>query len=224
MTPRKKPSLSKKSAPKVQHARKVTTVQTKKISQIQAKKISTQTKKSFTIRSLHLGTHFAIASSAIAVLLVLGFFDRATFSTLLGHASENAVTATIGLEYDAPLSLAVLFARKDGAGYVSIANKSDQTIHVSTPSTWSRTEVTGVPLSSVTQEIPVFGFTRWSLPPHAGVRMLMPEAPASVFFDSPSAATAAVELQTIDLTTLDVSNKVLLVQKQALVSLWGNGN
>lgn len=191
----------------------------RKLTPVQAKREAT--KKTFTIRSLHLGTHFAIAGSAIAVLLLLGYVDRGTFSTLRSFAVEQN-TATIGLEFDAPLSLSVLVARKEDSGYTSIANKSDKAIHVSTPAAWSRLEVTGAPLSAVTQEIPVFGFTRWTLPARAGIRFMVPSAPGALFFDSPSLSTAVVEVQSIDLTTSQVTSKVVLVQKRALVSLWGN--
>jgi hypothetical protein len=189
-----------------------------KVSAVQAKRVAT--KKTFTIRSLHIGTHLAIAGSAIAVLLLLGYVDRNTFATLASHATGQSNTATIGLEHDQPLKLSVIIARKDGAGYASITNNTPNTVHISTPSAWNRVEVTGAPITSVVQEIPVFGFTRWTLPPNAGIRLFMPSVPDAVFFDSPSPVTAAVELQAVDLNTSLVNNRVVLVQKQALANLW----
>lgn len=171
-------------------------------------------------RNLHLGMHAIIAGSAICVMLLLGVIERNTFSTLQGDA-EDAVPVTIGLEHDGPLSMSILFARKESAGYVSITNQSSETIHINLPSNWSRTEVTGADLKDVTQDIPVFGFSKWKLPGKAGMKLLMPEAPSAVFFDSVSASTAAIDLKTIDLATLGVTNKVVLVQKQTLVPLWG---
>ncbi len=170
-------------------------------------------------RSLHLGMHLIIAGSAIAVLLLLGIIERNTFATRGTNA--EVVPSTIGLEHSAPLSLSMLFAKKDHAGYVSITNESNETIHLSVPSDWTRTEVTGADIKDVTHEIPVFGFTRWTLPGKAGIKMLQPESPAAIFFDSQSQATAAVDVKSIDLTTMSVSNKVVLVQKQTLVPLWG---
>jgi hypothetical protein len=171
-------------------------------------------------RSLHLGMHLIIAGSAICVILLLGVIEKNTFATKLSNA-EDAVPATIGIEHNAPLSMSILFARKEGAGYVSITNQSSETIHINLPSSWSRTEVTGTTLKEVTQDIPVFGFSRWTLPGKAGMKLLMPSAPNAVFFDSTSTSTAAIDLKAIDLTTLGVSNKVVLVQKQTLVPLWG---
>jgi hypothetical protein len=205
-------------------AKKVAAVPVKQISKAEAKVIATRTKKTFTIRSLHLGTQLAIAASAMVVLLALGYVQRGTFSTLLTHASSEPVTATIGIENDDPLSLAILFARKEASSYVSISNKSIQTIHVSVPSSWTRLEVTGAPLSEVTQDIPVFGFTRWTLPPRAGMRMAAPVVPDNLFFDSPSKATTAIDLRTVNLDTSAVSSRTVLVQKQTLVPLWTTGD
>lgn len=170
-------------------------------------------------RGLHLGMHLLIAGSAVAVLVLLGVVERNTFATRISDAADD-VPATIGLEHTSPLSLSILFARKEHAGYVSIANGSSETIHVNLPSTWTRTEVTGAPLSEVKQEIPVFGFVRWTLPGKAGMKLILPKAPGAVFFDSVSPATAAIDLKTIDLVTLNVSNRMVLVQKQTLVPLW----
>ncbi len=179
-------------------------------------KTITSAKKS---HKLHVGIHLLIAGSAIAVLIFLGVLERNTFVTRMSDAADD-VPSTIGLEHSAPLSLSILFARKENAGYVSINNGSSETIYINLPSSWSRTEVTGAQLSEVKQEIPVFGFVRWTLPGKAGMKLILPNAPSAIFFDSVSAATAAIDLKTIDLVTLNVSNKVVLVQKQTLVPLW----
>ncbi len=173
-------------------------------------------------RSLHLGMHAIIAGSAICVMLLLGVLERNTFVTKQSSA-EDAVPATIGIEHNAPLSMSILLARKEQAGYVSITNQSSGTIHINLPSVWTRTEVTGALLKDVAQEIPVFGFSRWTLPGKAGMKLLMPSAPSALFFDSVSASTAAIDLKTIDLTTYDVTNRVILVHKQTLVPLWTSG-
>lgn len=200
------------------------------------KKLSTQTKAKAAIlrtakkptvsvtkksegRGFLIGVQFAIAGSAIAVLVLLAAVERNVFSA---HSSAAAgVPATIGLEHTSPLSLAVLFAKKENAGYVSITNNSTEAIHVSLPSSWTRTEVSGTELKNVTQDIPVFGFSRYALPAGAGMKLLLPEAPPAVFFDSNSSAVTAVDLKTIDLTTSQTDSRVILVQNQSLIPLWG---
>lgn len=172
-------------------------------------------------RGFAIGIHAVIASAAVVALVFLGFIERDIFSTNLSGA-EDAVPVTIGLEHVSPLSLSILFAKKDTAGYVSITNGSAETIHVHLPSSWTRTEVTGTPISEVKKEIPVFGFVRWTLPGKSGMKLLLPESPSIVLFDSTSSSTVAIDLKTIDLTTLAVGNRIVLVQKQGLVQLWGS--
>lgn len=176
-------------------------------------------KGGFSLKKMHLGMHLVIAGSAMAVLLIMSAVDRGTFATGSGNAQEVA-TSTIGLEHGAPLSLTILFARKDGAGYVSIENRSPDAVKISLPSDWKRTEVSGAELKNVAGELPVFGFTRWTLPAHAGIKLSLPAAPDSIFFDSASDTTAIVDMTMVDLPQNLALRKVVLVQKQALVKLW----
>ena len=171
-------------------------------------------------KELHLGMHFIIAGSAIAVMMMLGMIDHARFSTQPSRAAD-ALPSTIGIEHQHPLKLSVLVARKVSAGYVSLISDADETIHVSVPSLWKRSEVTGAQLKDITQDIPVFGFTRWSLPSHAGIKFTLPEVPSALFFDSTSETPTSIDLQTINLTRLRAASQVVLLQSQALVKLWG---
>jgi hypothetical protein len=174
-------------------------------------------------RSANFVAQLVIAGSAIAVLLLLGVIDHVTFRTALGGA-QGGLPVTVGVEHDGPLTLDVLFARKEHAGYASITNASDETIFISTPSSWTRAEVTGAAIADVKQAIPVFGFTRSTLPGHAGIKFMLPdEAPDSVYFDSPAktSTTAAINLQMIDLATLNATSRVVLLKDHALVQLWG---
>ena len=169
-------------------------------------------------RNYHLGIQLAIAGSAVIVLVLLSALERNTFATKPGDAAAPPVT--IGLEHEAPLSLTVLFAKKEKSGYVSLTNLSSEGIFINVPSGWKRSEVTGTDITNVVQSVPVFGFTRYSLPAGAGMKMLLPESPTSVFFDSTSEAITTLDLKTIDLTTSDMNRRILLLQKQLLVPLW----
>ncbi len=202
-------------------SKKLQSVAVVKPLQTQAPKVVVAVKKP--VRSFHFGMHVMIAGSAICALLLLGFLERDIFSTNLSSA-EDVAPVTIGFEHSAPLSLSVLFAKKENAGYVSITNQSSETIYMNVPSSWTRTEVTGANLVDVTKNIAFFGVSRWTLPGRSGMKLLMPSAPSAVIFDSASVATAAIDLKTIDLTTLGVSNKIVLVQQQTLVPLWGKND
>lgn len=168
-----------------------------------------------------IGVQLLIAGCAIALLLVLGIVERTTFSTNPGKAA-SATPVTIGIEHERRTTLNIVFARKGVLGYVSITNMSADDVYLSLPSSWQRTEVVGAPIASVTHEIPVFGFVRWKLPARAGIRLEVDSAPGAVFFDSVAASVTAIDLKMIDLTTDSASSKVILVQKQALVPLWGS--
>lgn len=172
-----------------------------------------------TRKELHLGMHLIIAGSAIAVLMLLGIVDRVTFSTLLSKAAQPS-PVTIGIEHDRPAVLTLMIARKNISGYASIVNESSEGIHVSIPSEWKRIEVTGTALMNVTENVVISGFTRYELPAGAGIKMLLPVAPSSLFFESPSESTAAINLQTIDLRDQSVMNKTMLFKDNALARLW----
>lgn len=187
---------------------------------VAAKKPAAVAAKPAESRGFLIGLQLAIAASAIAVLVLLAAVERNVFST---HPSDAAsVPATIGLEHDSPLSLSILFARKENAGYVSIKNASTEDIHLSLPSSWTKSEVTGTDIKNVTQDIPVFGFSRYALPAGGGMKLLLPSSPDAIFFDSTSSAVTAVDLKTIDLVTSQSDSRVVLVQKQSLVPLWGS--
>ncbi len=190
-----------------------------------SKKVA-ETRKSRTVirsmpeKKMHLGMHLLIAGSAVGVLLLLSTIDRVHFSTLRSRAQESLPT-TIGLEHDLPLKMGIVLARKASTGYASITNDSDAAIRISLPMEWQRTEVTGAPIANVTRDSPVFGFTRYSLPPHTGLKMLLPVAPDALLFESKtSIASAAIDLQTVDLGVNHSSRQIVLLQSQALVTLW----
>lgn len=203
--------------------KKVPAKMMKKGSKAQPTKIITAESRTIisTFKKFRLGTHLLIAGSAIAVLMLLATVERNTFATR-GTNAEDVLPVSIGLEHNSPLSLSVLVARKEKAGYISIANQSSETVHISVPSDWTRTEVTGARISDVTSAIPVFGFTRWTIPGNAGIKMLVPTSPDVILFDSASSAVTAVDLKAIDLTESTTTSKVVLVQKQAIVNLWDN--
>jgi len=174
----------------------------------------------FSMRSLHLGTHFFIAVAAFGVLALLGAIDHDKFATRLSSAKlENS--ATIALEYEGPLSISMLVARKPGAGYASLTNGNQQIVlHV--PSSWTRTEVTGASLSDVRAGVPTFGFTSWTLPPRAGIKFSVPSMPETLIFSTTSSATAAINLKTVDLAegAADAGSRVVLLKGTAAAPLW----
>lgn len=201
----------KKTARTIEKSPQTTTV-TRTRRTVSASKISSRI-------GLNLGMHLLISGSAIAVLLLLGMVDRATFSTLLSRAASET-PSTIGLEFTESLRLSVLIARKSQTGYASIKNDSTQSIRVSVPMDWKRTEVSGATLAEVVSDEPVFGFVRWTLPADSEIRFLMPKVPTTLFFDTTSKSTAAINIKTIDLGDSSVSDLTVLLKDKVLARLW----
>lgn len=215
--PTKKRSATMKKRKPVSKKKNVTVANRRQAS-VAALKTNVAKKRRFS--AMNLAMHLVIAGSAATVLLLLGVVESSTFSTAKSTA-EGTLPVSIGLEYDSPLSVSAIFAKKENVGYLSFTNRSSKTIHVSFPSSWRRTEVSGAPIADFASEIPVFGFTRWTIPAYAGIKMLLPEAPSAVLFDSTSVHTAAIELSLVNLDTLSQSSRVVLLLKQALVPfLW----
>lgn len=216
MPTKKKSSAMKKTKKSASKARGAISARSRGQIKNHPKKIETKKHRSL------LGIQLVIAGSAITVLLFLGVIQQSIFATNRSSAAE-ITPVTIGIEHQTPIKLSVVFARKDTAGYVALQNNSDETIHLSLPSSWHRTEVMGASIADITSEIPVFGFVRWKIPAHSGMRMLLPSAPSRVFFDSRSEAIASIEMQMIDLKTLSSTKRVTLIQKEgATVNLWND--
>ncbi len=169
---------------------------------------------------MQLLTHLSIAGTAIVVLLVLGSIDPGMFATLRGNAETGKEITQIGLEFDQPISVEMLFARKGKAGYVSIANTSGKMVKISVPEQWTRTEVRGKPISRFSSEPPELGFRRWTMPPQSGMSMLLPAAPAALRFLSPSQPTAAITLRSVDVASGEQFINVVLLKNEVEARLW----
>lgn len=181
----------------------------------------------FSLSSMKIGIQMLVAFSAVGVIFLLGTVDQNIFSTRQSDAQGTVAlvrnTATIGLSYTRPLSLGVLVARNaQGALYTSIENNGNETITVNVPSDWRRQEVSGTTLENVVAGVPTFGFTAWSLPAHATIKLSAASVPDALFFDTDAESTAAITLQTVRVEGEDsaASQRVILVQKNALVPLW----
>lgn len=178
-------------------------------------------KAGFSLRSLHLGVHLAIAVGAVSVLLLLGLIDQRTFSTLWSEAS--APKETVGrmvLQHSEPLSLKILLARKNDEGYLSVENLSVAEAFIEVSSDWKRIEVFGTKLSEATFDVPVFGSTRWRLPGKAGMKLLLKDVPDVLRFENSVSETAVIDVRSLDLPSLVSKTDVILVQKKRDIRLW----
>lgn len=214
-TPTRKPVATKRKKTPKRAKRSVTTVAVKPTLPL----VKPLAPKRLSLLS-SLGFQVFIAGSAAVVLLALGVVSHETFGTQGSKAADD-VAAGIGLEHSSPLSLSFLIARKGQAGYVNITNDSPDTIRVSVPAAWRRTEVHGAALKDVTADFPATDVVRWTLPGRAGIRMVLGAVPTNIRFDSTASSSAAVTVKSVDLSTEEIRTNVLLLKDRATTELWG---
>jgi|GEM_PF-5726511 len=186
-------------------------------------------KVGFSLRSLNLGMHLVIAGSAVGTMMILGAINHDLFSTRSSDAQgirqiiKN--TATIGLEYTRPSQFSMLVGRKLHAGYITFSNDSTEAITINVPSDWKLLEVSGTSLSAVITGVPTFGFTSRLIPARANLKFESSNVPDAIFFTTPSEATAAITIKTVDLSgeTSTADSKVVLLKSKNLFPLWVQG-
>ncbi|MDO8468578.1 MAG: hypothetical protein Q7S29_02365 [Candidatus Peribacter sp.] len=162
--------------------------------------------------------HAAAAVAAIVAVVVLSqgaLKDGAsslTASLIVGERIE------IGLEHTKPVTLSLSFTTNGAKGVMDIRHDALETVYVSLPSTWTKREVGGVPLTAVTSDPPSFGFTRWSVPAGALVSFDV-TPPATILLHNPSGIPAEIRLTRVDLTKNAVERDIILVQEGSAL-LW----
>ena len=168
------------------------------------------------LRSIRLGTNRAAASVGLLAVVVLAA-SSSSAPALLGNLRGTVVD--IGIDHDKPLSLSLEVSILEEMASVEFFSESGETILISVPSTWVRREVKNAPIHTVTSETPSLGFTRWKLPPRAGISFRVPEAPDSIVLHNPSRVQMKLDLVKVNLSTEEVERDILLIQEDT-VKLW----
>lgn len=165
---------------------------------------------------LWLKKHAAPAGLGLIALMILSMsaVSPPSFASLL-----NKTVADIGVEHEQPLSLSMQVGVSETSGYVEFFSETAETILISVPSTWVRREVKNADISSVTSEIPSLGFTRWTIPPRAGISFAMPDSPDSAILHNPTRVPMKLDLSFVDLIDDTVHKEVVLIQDDT-VKLW----
>lgn len=189
----------------------------------QTRKASKPTRKRAVQSSLlrSLGVQAAIAASALVVLSSLSYVERGIFATLPGQAEgKQDVTTEIAVEFEGKAAMQLTFARKGTAGFVRIDGDALQKTRVSLPAEWTRAEVYGATLSEITREEPQLGFTRWTIPAGAGMRMTINQIPDVVTFLTPGSGIASLDIASVDLLTGETNRQAKILQTETSVALW----
>jgi hypothetical protein len=150
---------------------------------------------------------------AIVVLSMSSASPASLMQNFRGHVVD------IGIEHDRPLSISLEVGILNDMAVAEFFSESGETILISVPSTWVRREVKNAPIHMVTSEPPSLGFTRWSLPPRAGISFKTAQAPDSLILHNPSGVQMKLDLVQVDLETEEVDRDILLIQGDT-VKLW----
>lgn len=167
---------------------------------------------------------FAAVAAVIAIVAlsqgVLRDGSSPLTAALLPDTSPAAdeARAEIGLEHAKPVTLSLALTTNGPRGVADLRHDALETIFISLPSSWTKREVGGVPLSAVQADSPVFGFTRWRIPPNALVSFdIIP--PQTILLHNPSGIPAEIDLTRVDLAKNSVERDIILIQKGSAV-LW----
>ena len=164
-----------------------------------------------------ISKHGAPAGIGLIALAVLAMTTVAP-PVILGSLTDRTVV-DIGIEHSEPLSIGMEVGVRSGSAVVEFFSESPETILISVPSTWVRREVRNASISDVTAEPPSLGYTRWTLPPRAGISFRAPEAPDTVVLHNPTEVQMKLSLVRVDLETEEVERDVLLIQEDTM-TLW----
>ncbi len=129
-------------------------------------------------------------------LAVMGLTALAFRAANGGNAAR---TIAIAVEHASPASITLTVASHKGGSIIELHHPGSETIHVSLPQNWDRTEVRGVPLKSVTREDPALGFVRWTLPGGATMALQSPQIFDAVTIHNPSNIPLTVKTITVDI-------------------------
>lgn len=165
---------------------------------------------------MHIRKHTIPASLGLIALVALGLASL-SMPSLSAMLKPNIID--IAVEHESPLSLSIEVGVRDAAGVIEFVTDTKETIQLSVPVAWKRREVRNVPIESVTSEAPSLGFTRWTLPPHAGISFSMTHAPESLVLHNPSGVQTKIDLTYVDVVTEEVHHEIVLL-KDAMKKLW----
>jgi hypothetical protein len=163
-----------------------------------------------------LAAHGKFAGLALLILIAWGSIQAvATFDP-----QPKPIDVDIGVEHQSPLA-AISFASSTigSTQWMDIGNGGSETLLVSVPASWVRTEVRDVPLASVTSEEPAFGYTKWTMPAGATVTFETEETWQSVTIHNPSEQPLRIRVTRVDLATNDATYEVYLATNRP-VKIW----
>lgn len=151
---------------------------------------------------------------AFLFLLLLGFLLLITATKTRPQGS-----AEIALEHTTSLHLTIEVAVGKNTTLLEFSHSGDEMVFLSVPHEWIRQEVRNMDIRSLSVDPPELGFSRYHLPPQAGITFKVDHPLPSLLLHNPSHVPLEVALAYVDLERDTVTRRTTLIQEGPL-SLW----
>ena len=157
-----------------------------------------------------LSLHGKVIGGTFALLLVFGIAQRWEAGGT-GNGNDNPV---IAFEHDSPVTFSLTFSKRGTVRVMDIGHSAKETVFVSVPQDWHRTEIRGVALSAVTAQPPELGFVRFTLPPHAGISFRAEGTWSHLTLENPGHVPMTLKMTTVDADKNSSAHDVILMKDQ----------
>lgn len=141
-------------------------------------------------------SHVKIGFLALCLALLIALPS----AWLSRHATTVAPSTEIAIEHVQPVTLRVTRMTSSGTNVLEIGFSGSGTIALHLPALWTRQEVRGAPIESVTAEPQDLSFVRWTLPADAVVRFDAPN-PGRITLHNPSGVPVTVSTTNVNVRT-----------------------
>lgn len=152
-------------------------------------------------------------------LVALCLFSVGVVSSQRMIGNVSGTVADIAIEHTQPISITLELATLNDVAIVEFSSNAEERIFLNVPDSWIRRLVRNVPIARVRGTEESFGFTRWQLPPGAGMSFRVPDTPDGVVMHNPSGVPMKIHWKTADLLTEEVAEDITLLHDGS-VRLW----
>lgn len=141
-------------------------------------------------------SHVKIGLLALCLALLIAL----PTAWLAQHGAPIPPATTIALEHVQPVTLHVTRMTSSGTNVIEIGFTGTGTVAIHVPTSWTRMEVRGAPIDSVTAQPQEWSFTQWTMPAGATVRFEA-ENPGRITLQNPSGVPVTVSTTTVNVRT-----------------------
>ena len=160
-----------------------------------------------------LSLHGKVIGGTFALLILFGVAQRWSADGT-GAEKENPV---IALEHGSPVTFSLTLNKRGSVRVVDIDHTAKDTVFVSVPEHWRRTEIRGVALAAVTAEAPQLGFVRYTLPARAGITFRSEGTWEHITVENPRHVLMTLKFTGVDADKNISTHDVVLIKDQKII-------